>query len=82
MNTGIVDRVSLVRMLFQCARYTCTCQKQVMIDARIPGWMSVGFSSDGDMIGSDAVVGFPGQDEVLEYELGSKVRGRLKDNPS
>lgn len=49
-----------------------------MIDARIPGWMSVGFSSDGDMIGSDAVVGFPGQDEVLEYELGSKVRGRCK----
>lgn len=46
-----------------------------MIDARIPGWMSVGFSSDGDMIGADAVVGFPGQEEVLEYELGSKVRG-------
>lgn len=52
--------------------------KQVMIDARIPGWMSVGFSPDGDMIGSDAVVGFPGQEEVLEYELGSKVSGTFK----
>lgn len=49
-----------------------------MIDARIPGWMSVGFSPDGDMIGSDAVVGFPGQEEVLEYELGSKVSGTFK----
>lgn len=47
----------------------------MIIDARIPGWMSVGFSPDGDMIGADAVVGFPSQDEVLEYELGSKVRG-------
>lgn len=35
------------------------------------GWMSIGFSTDGNMIGSDAIVGMGGL--VLEYYLGSKT---------
>ncbi|CAM9590354.1 unnamed protein product [Hapterophycus canaliculatus] len=36
-------------------------------------WLSIGFSADGDMIGSDAVVGSTEEEKVLEYELGAKA---------
>lgn len=47
---------------------------QAVVDADLPGWVSVGFSSNGEMVGSDAVVGFPTQGTAIEYDLDSKVR--------
>lgn len=38
-------------------------------------WVSLGFSPNGDMVGSDAVIGLPDAAEVVEYELASKVMG-------
>ncbi|CAN0399376.1 unnamed protein product, partial [Hapterophycus canaliculatus] len=32
-------------------------------------WTAIGFSTDGDMIGSDAVIFLPEEDEVSEYLL-------------
>ncbi|CBN79328.1 conserved unknown protein [Ectocarpus siliculosus] len=43
--------------------------KAVSADFNV-GWLAIGFSSDGNMIGSDAVVG--SVEGVLEYYLGSK----------
>lgn len=37
-------------------------------------WASIGFSSDGMMIGSDAVVGLPDDASVQEYEMTGQVR--------
>ncbi|CAN0472621.1 unnamed protein product, partial [Hapterophycus canaliculatus] len=37
-------------------------------------WTSVGFSSDGMMVGSDAVVGLPDDVSVQEYDLTGRVR--------
>lgn len=37
-------------------------------------WISVGFSTDGLMIGSDAVIGLPDDGSVMEYDMASKVR--------
>ena len=33
------------------------------------GWLSIGFSDSGAMPGSDSVVGLPGDDTVLEYDM-------------
>ncbi|CAN0403390.1 unnamed protein product, partial [Scytosiphon promiscuus] len=35
-------------------------------------WTGIGFSSDGMMVGSDAVVGLPDDASVLEYEMTGK----------
>lgn len=37
-------------------------------------WAAVGFSADGMMVGSDAVIGLPDDQTVLEYDLADKVR--------
>lgn len=37
-------------------------------------WVSIGFSSNGEMIGSDAVVGLPSSGAVLKYGLSSYVQ--------
>ncbi|KAL7524891.1 hypothetical protein ACHAXR_000760, partial [Thalassiosira sp. AJA248-18] len=36
-------------------------------------WVAIAFSEDGKMIGSEAVIGIPGEGTVLKYNLGSKV---------
>ncbi|CAN0424488.1 unnamed protein product, partial [Laminaria digitata] len=33
------------------------------------GWLAIGFSDSGNMPGSDSVVGLPGDDTVLEYDM-------------
>ena len=33
------------------------------------GWLSIGFSDRGRMRGSDAVIGLPADDTVLEYDM-------------
>ena len=33
------------------------------------GWLGIGFSDSGSMIGSDAVVGLPDENTVLEYDM-------------
>ena len=33
------------------------------------GWLGIGFSDSGSMIGSDAVVGLPDEGTVLEYDM-------------
>lgn len=37
-------------------------------------WTSIGFSEDGMMIGSDAVIGLPDDETALEYNLTLQVR--------
>lgn len=37
------------------------------------GWVGLGFSSDGVMVGADAVIGLPDEDTALEYDLGGYV---------
>lgn len=37
-------------------------------------YVSVGFSSNGQMVESDAVIGLPDDDSVLEYSLDDEVR--------
>ncbi|CAN0026268.1 unnamed protein product [Ascophyllum nodosum] len=36
-------------------------------------WVGVGFSADGKMIGSDAVIGLPDDKTVFEYDLADKI---------
>ncbi|CAN0298231.1 unnamed protein product, partial [Discosporangium mesarthrocarpum] len=36
-------------------------------------WVSVGFSDDELMVGSDAVIGLPGDSTVLEYDMTLQV---------
>ncbi|CAM9906597.1 unnamed protein product, partial [Choristocarpus tenellus] len=43
------------------------------------GWVSLGFSDTGDMIGSDAVIGLPNDQSVLEYDLTSKDQTTLPE---
>lgn len=38
------------------------------------GYVSVGFSEDGLMIGADAVIALPESNSVAEYDLNGKVR--------
>lgn len=35
------------------------------------GWLAIGFSDNGLMTGSDAVIGLPDEDTVLEYDMDS-----------
>ena len=35
------------------------------------GWLGIGFSDDGLMIGSDAVIGLPDEETVSEYDMNS-----------
>ena len=42
------------------------------LEAENNGWVSIGFSPDGGMIGSQAVIGVPEQGNVLKYDLTSK----------
>ena len=44
--------------------------KMAVVADRTAGWISVGFSSDGSMVGSDAVIGMAGS--VKLYELQGK----------
>ncbi len=39
------------------------------LEAVSDGWVGVGFSPDGNMAGSQAVVGVPGDGTVLKYDL-------------
>lgn len=36
-------------------------------------WVAVGFSSDGEMVGSDAVIGLPDVESAAEYDLDGQV---------
>lgn len=47
--------------------------QQAVLNAELPGWVALGFSSNGYMVGSDAVVGVPNQGTALEYDLDSIV---------
>lgn len=51
-------------------------RQQAIFDADMPGWVAIGFSPDGGMFSSDAVVGIPSQGTATEYDLDSKVRSR------
>ncbi|CAB1105199.1 unnamed protein product [Ectocarpus sp. CCAP 1310/34] len=54
-----------------CTNHVCNIRNKQAISADFNvGWLAIGFSSDGNMIGSDAVVG--SIEGVLEYDLGSK----------
>lgn len=44
------------------------------MEAEAEEWTAVGFSRDGNMEGSDAVIYLPDLDEVSEHILGSQVR--------
>ncbi len=52
---------------------SCYYYEQVVSSDPEIGWLSIGFSADGEMIGSDAVVGSFEAGSVLEYKLGAKV---------
>ena len=52
--------------------HVCIINKQAVSADFAVGWLVIGFSADGNMIGSDAVVG--SVEGVLEYDLGSQVR--------
>lgn len=43
------------------------------MEAESEQWTSVGFSSDGSMVGSDAVIYLPGSGEVSEHILESQA---------
>ncbi|CAM9438564.1 unnamed protein product [Scytosiphon promiscuus] len=49
-----------------------TTEISFMVEVENEQWTAIGFSSDGDMIGSDAVIFLPEEDEVSEYILGAK----------
>ncbi|CAM9167779.1 unnamed protein product [Ascophyllum nodosum] len=51
------------------------------IAVEVPGWFAFGFSSDGHMIGSDAIVGFPTPGTVVEYDLDTKVSALIQPSP-
>lgn len=55
--------------------YLC-CDASAVLQAIYIGeaWISVGFSTDGNMVGSDAVIGLPDDGSVMEYDLTTKVK--------
>jgi len=48
----------------------CTISMELIYDG--DAWVSVAFSTDGQMIGSEAVIGLPGDNKVEKYNLGGK----------
>ena len=50
----------------------------LQVEAEAEEWTALGFSPDGGMVGSDAVIFLPELDDVSEHILGSQVR----DGPS
>lgn len=45
------------------------------IEAENDGWVGLAISGDGSMIGSEAIIGVPGDDNVLKYDLNGKGPG-------
>lgn len=68
-NKGIT-RSPFTRDMLGCS---CTLRMQLSVAADLPGWLALGFSSNGSMVGSDAVVGYPQQATAVEYDLQAKV---------
>lgn len=56
-------------LVFHCNNLT----RQAVLNAELPGWVAIGFSSNGFMVGSDAVVAIPSQGIATEYDLDSRV---------
>eukprot|EP00752_Nemacystus_decipiens_P003262 g3019.t1 len=49
-----------------------TTEISFMVEAEAEEWAAVGFSADGSMVGSDAVIYLPEVDDVSEHILGSQ----------
>jgi hypothetical protein len=49
------------------------------LEAESDGWISIGFSSDGSMAGSQAVIGIPSEGTVLKYDLTNTANLMPKD---
>lgn len=45
------------------------------VEAEADQWTALGFSTDGEMVGSDAVIYQPEADQVSEHILSARVRG-------
>lgn len=54
---------------------TDTVAFQVVYEGQ--GWVGIGFSSDGNMVGADSVIGFPLDTAVLEYDLAGQSQTEL-----
>lgn len=58
-----------------CFFFTKSCENQLLqVEVVSEEWAAIGFSQDGDMVGSDAVIFLPQEDDVSEHILGSRVR--------
>lgn len=49
----------------------------IQVVSAAAAWAGIGFSPDGMMVGSDAVVGLPDEASVLEYDLLGQVSTSL-----
>ena len=68
-----------VTICSSCA-LSCVNRRARQVSTTAESWVSVGFSSDGEMVGSDAVIGLPDDSDVSEYSLMAKVRALLGCN--
>eukprot|EP00584_Thalassiosira_punctigera_P010917 CAMPEP_0172547466 /NCGR_PEP_ID=MMETSP1067-20121228/16995_1 /TAXON_ID=265564 ORGANISM="Thalassiosira punctigera, Strain Tpunct2005C2" /NCGR_SAMPLE_ID=MMETSP1067 /ASSEMBLY_ACC=CAM_ASM_000444 /LENGTH=829 /DNA_ID=CAMNT_0013334551 /DNA_START=42 /DNA_END=2531 /DNA_ORIENTATION=+ len=56
----------------------CTISIELIYDGE--AWVAIGFSSDGNMIGSEAIIGTPGGN-ILKYSMFSKVTSGVEPMP-
>ena len=67
-------------MLLICCPVVCVNRRSCQVSSTEQAWVGVGFSSNGDMPGSDAVIGLPDNSSVSEFNLTDKVRALLGCN--
>ncbi|KAL7541591.1 hypothetical protein ACHAWF_006979 [Thalassiosira exigua] len=57
----------------------CTITMEVTYDGE--AWVGIGFSRDGQMVGSEAVLGLPSESSVLKYNMASKSSSGVQPMP-
>ncbi|KAL7534607.1 hypothetical protein ACHAWF_004885 [Thalassiosira exigua] len=57
----------------------CTISMEVTYDGE--AWVGIGFSRDGKMVGSEAVLGLPSESSVLKYNLAAKSPDGVQPMP-
>jgi len=57
----------------------CTISMELIYEGE--AWISIAFSNDGKMVGSEAVIGTPGDGNVLKYIMESKVISGVEPMP-
>lgn len=51
------------------------------LEAENDGWIGLGISPNGKMVGSEAIVGVPDDDSVMKFELNGKSTSRVDPMP-